>query len=194
MNTTFEDRLLDELKHEVRRAATTEAPAAPRRRAITPARAGLGLATAAAAAAAFLLLPGGGASPAYAVERNEDGTVAFTYSEFREYDSEDIRNMVADLRAAGMTIVEEPEDVLVCGDGDRYHPLGPMDLARVDADGDMGPVDERVSFRIIQASSGLEQLPGTGQETGFLLEPGDTVVHDTNGDDDALAFFHGSCA
>ncbi|MFD5319993.1 hypothetical protein [Streptomyces sp. NPDC127098] len=192
MNNTFEGRLLDELKDEVRRAATTEAPAAPRRL-LTPARAGLGLA-AATAAASFLLLPGGGASPAYAVERQENGTVAFTYFQFREYDAEDIRNMVADLRAAGMTVVEEPEDVLVCGDGDRYHPLGQTDMATVDSDGDAGPADPRVSLRVIQASSGLEELPGTGEETGFLLEPGDTVVYDTDGDNDALAFFSGACA
>ncbi|MDT0322076.1 hypothetical protein [Streptomyces millisiae] len=193
MNSTFEDRLLDELKDEVRRAAATEAPATPRRRLLTPARAGLGLA-AAAAAVSFLVLPGGGASAAYAVERNEDGTVAFTYFQFREYDAEDIRDMVADLRAAGMTVVEEPEDVLVCGGGDRYHPLGQTDMATVDSDGDAGPADPRVSLRVIQASSGLEELPGTGEETGFLLEPGDTVVHDTHGDMEALAFFPGSCA
>ncbi|GAB2912499.1 hypothetical protein [Streptomyces mayteni] len=204
MNNTFEDRLLAELTHEVRLAAATEAPAAPRRRRVlTPVRAGLGVATAGIAAASFLLLPGGGATPAYAVERQDDGRVLVditTYG-FDKYDE-----LLADLRAAGVTVIEEPERALHCGDEtfppeDVSFPTEEDDDAPSEADDDTPPEVTVVTSGFFVIGDGLEWpslVQPSGQEVsasevGFLMSPGDTVIHDSDGDQHSLGFFSGSC-
>ncbi|TDC68597.1 hypothetical protein [Streptomyces hainanensis] len=194
MNNTFEDRLLAELTHEVRLAAATEAPPAPRRRVLTPARAGLGLATAGAAAASFLLLPGGGASPAYAVERQDDGRVVvdFTTYGFDNYDE-----LLADLRAAGVTVIEEPERELRCADG-TFLPLPEVEAERVTPDDAFDALPERVTAGIVLVLFGDQvEWPSLTQpdsgEVGIVLNPGDTAIHDTNGAAHSLGFFSGSC-
>ncbi|WP_128381203.1 hypothetical protein [Streptomyces cavernae] len=76
MNTMFEDRLLNELKGEVALRAAEDGPVpSTARRVVTPGRVGIALATCGVAAAAVVAMPGAGTTPAYAVEKNSDGTV-----------------------------------------------------------------------------------------------------------------------
>lgn len=79
MKTTFEDRLLAELQGEIeRREADSSLPAA-RRRVFTGRRLALAAAACAVAGLAVVLVPGSPTdSPAYAVERNDDGSVTLT--------------------------------------------------------------------------------------------------------------------
>ncbi|MEV0172645.1 hypothetical protein AB0I00_16200 [Streptomyces sp. NPDC050803] len=81
--TTFEDRLLTELRSEIElraadRTASAEAPAA-RRRVLTRPRLALAAAACSAAGLAVVLVPGSPAdTPAYAVQRHGDGSVTLT--------------------------------------------------------------------------------------------------------------------
>ncbi|MEV0244748.1 hypothetical protein AB0I06_33230 [Streptomyces sp. NPDC050674] len=82
--TTFEDRLLDELKREIERREAgagidgVGAPASSRRR-VAPRRIAVVAAACAAAWAATVAMPGSPAdSGAYAVERHDDGRVELT--------------------------------------------------------------------------------------------------------------------
>jgi hypothetical protein len=82
---TFEDRLWDALRSEAAHPGDTAPPgtwrARPPRRAVTPRRVGIGLAAAALAGTGLAVLPvGAGATPAYAVETQQDGLVKFTYN------------------------------------------------------------------------------------------------------------------
>ncbi|WP_149824614.1 hypothetical protein [Streptomyces tailanensis] len=98
MNTTFEERLLAELKREVvLRAAEAPAP----RRVVTSRRVGLALAACGAAAAVVVALPGSGTTPAYAVEKNADGTVTLTLNDLNISRAEQ-RNLVRALEKAGV--------------------------------------------------------------------------------------------
>ncbi|MDP9847714.1 hypothetical protein [Streptosporangium lutulentum] len=86
MNSTFEDRLLDELKAEITaRAAQGRAPARLRlnRRRIVSGAAVVGLAAAAAIAVPMVFGP---QTPAYALTKNPDGSINLRINEFRDPD------------------------------------------------------------------------------------------------------------
>ncbi|NGO14174.1 hypothetical protein G5C60_42925 [Streptomyces sp. HC44] len=81
--TTFEDRLLDELKREIERREPKPNPCAPSapsaRRLVTPRRIALAATACALAGLAVVFVPGSAAdSKAYAVEGNGDGSVTLT--------------------------------------------------------------------------------------------------------------------
>ncbi|MFI0816151.1 hypothetical protein ACH4TX_35590 [Streptomyces sp. NPDC021098] len=102
MNATFEERLLDELKREVALRAAEAGPApSVARRLVTPRRVGFALAACGAAAAVAVALPGSSATPAYAVEKNPDGTVTLTLDDINISGPEQ-RNLVRDLRESGV--------------------------------------------------------------------------------------------
>ncbi|WP_289924176.1 hypothetical protein [Streptomyces sp. S.PB5] len=114
MKTTFEDRLLAELRGEIeRREADTQAPAAPapaapapaaRRRLVTGRRLTLAAATCALAGLAVVLVPGSPAdSPAYAVERKGDGTVMLTVKD-QDIDVEAQRQLARKLSLYGIEV------------------------------------------------------------------------------------------
>jgi hypothetical protein len=85
--TTFEDRLLEELRREIdARASDPAAVPTPapgrRRRAVTAPRLGLVALACAAAGAAWVLVPGSPAdTPAYALEPHPDGSVTLTLND-----------------------------------------------------------------------------------------------------------------
>jgi hypothetical protein len=104
MSTTFEDRLLVELRAEVERLRddALAAPKPARARVLTARRAGLGLAAACAVTAATVVaLPGSGASSAYAVEQHPDGTVTVHLYEL-SLDQHEQEKLVGELREAGV--------------------------------------------------------------------------------------------
>ncbi|MGW1786208.1 hypothetical protein ACWCQQ_45150 [Streptomyces sp. NPDC002143] len=106
---TFEDRLLAELQEEVeRRTSSTEALAlqAPpaRSRPLTGRRFVLAAAACAVAGLALALIPGSPAeSPAYAVERNRDGTVTLSVRDVT-LDREAQRELAERLDAYGVEV------------------------------------------------------------------------------------------
>lgn len=104
MKTTFEDRLLAELQGEIeRREADFSVPAA-RRRVFTGRRLALAAAACAVAALAVVLVPGSPAdSPAYAVERNDDGSVTLTLKDL-EPTLESQRELADRLRPSGIHV------------------------------------------------------------------------------------------
>jgi len=109
MNTSFEDRLLAELREVVEsRPAPAREPSArrtpPRRVGLTL---GAGAALAAVGAAAVVLAGGGSDTPAYAVERQDDGTVTVDINNLRDADG-----LERKLRAAGVPAEVDytPED------------------------------------------------------------------------------------
>jgi hypothetical protein len=114
---TFEDRLLDQLRHVVTENPAP-APARPRAGRRRLALSGAGLTT--AAAAAVVLVTSGGVSPerAYAVDEQSNGSVSVTINDLR-----DAEGLQRKLRAAGI-----PADVLyvahpkVCAPGEGPQP------------------------------------------------------------------------
>lgn len=106
--TTFEDRLLAELRREVERRSssaelTPEVPSA-RRRLLTGRRLALAAGVCTAAALAVVLAPGSPAeSPAYAVERNADGTVTLSVHD-TSLDREAQRELAERLRPYGVEV------------------------------------------------------------------------------------------
>lgn len=114
MTTSFEDRLLAELKREVALGHEDRASERPRR-VFTPVRVGAVIATAAAACGAAVLLPadGGGASSAYALERTDDGVMVRWLGGPELLDREQAEKFAAELRAAGIhAILDPPADYL----------------------------------------------------------------------------------
>ncbi|GAB3452206.1 hypothetical protein GCM10027570_30140 [Streptomonospora sediminis] len=116
----FEDRLLSELKREVALNAAQEHHAARSQdrsalgRLVTMPRVGMALAGCAAVAAGFVLVPGGGASPAYAVEEKPDGTVRVELQEL-SLDKSEQQKLAADLRDHGVVVeIRNPETGTRC--------------------------------------------------------------------------------
>lgn len=112
---TFEDRLLDELRREIAlRAEDVPEPAPAVRRTVTTRRALVALAACVAAAGVVVGLPSSnGGSPAYAVERNGDGTITVTTDEIVawEYRGE----LAEQLHALGVrTSFDRPRSGFVC--------------------------------------------------------------------------------
>ncbi|WP_049569808.1 hypothetical protein [Streptomyces sp. SBT349] len=114
MTSTFEDRLLTELKEEVRRASAADprpepARARPRFAAFrspsrSPRRLALVGTAALAAGAALVVLPGGAESAAYAVEQEDDGTVTLTLLTPDEVDEATRLDIVEDLGDMGVEV------------------------------------------------------------------------------------------
>jgi hypothetical protein len=124
--TTFEDRLLDELKREiglretelretvVSEAGPGEPPASVRgavvRRVVTRRRAALALAACVAAGLAVVVVPGSPAdSAAYAVERHHDGSVTLTLTDMA-LDIAGQRELAERLRPDGITVISDVLD------------------------------------------------------------------------------------
>ncbi|MFF4270175.1 hypothetical protein [Streptomyces sp. NPDC001536] len=104
MKTTFEDRLLAELQGEIeRREADSSVPVA-RSRVFMGRRLALAAAACAVAGLAVVLVPGSPAdSPAYAVERNGDGSVTLTLKDL-EPTLESQRELAERLRPSGIHV------------------------------------------------------------------------------------------
>ncbi len=135
MSTKFEDRLLTELRAEVERLEH-DAPAPVRTRVFTARRAGLGLAVACAATAATVVaLPGSGASSAYAVDQNPDGTVTVSLFEL-SLDQDEQESLAEELREAGITVATEeiPEGYQCELSGDVQSSVAIEDLSAISKD------------------------------------------------------------
>ncbi|TCR23717.1 hypothetical protein [Streptomyces sp. BK205] len=101
--TTFEDRLLVELRGEVQRRAAVPAPAA-RRRVLTGRRLALAVVGCGVAGAAVVLSPGTPAgSSAYALERHGDGSVTLTVKD-QDIDVEAQRALARRLQPNGIEV------------------------------------------------------------------------------------------
>jgi hypothetical protein len=120
MNDTFEDRLWNALKHEAERPGH-ELPAdriqpRPARRVVTARRAGLGLTAAAAVGAILAVVPGGGSTPAYAVETQKSGVVKITFHDALKaiHDRAEVEALETKLRAAGINVVVDASTPYLC--------------------------------------------------------------------------------
>ncbi|MGK3943656.1 hypothetical protein ABK046_35175 [Streptomyces caeruleatus] len=101
--TTFEDRLLAELQEEIGRRESRRVPPV-RRPLLTGRRLALAAGLCAAAGLAVVLAPGTPAeSPAYALERHDDGTVTLTANE-QYIDVGDQRELARRLRPNGIEV------------------------------------------------------------------------------------------
>ncbi|MFJ4201587.1 hypothetical protein ACIP2Y_18405 [Streptomyces sviceus] len=101
--TTFEDRLLVALQGEIERRESVPVPAA-RRALLTGRRLALAAGVCAAAGLAVVLSPGTPAqTPAYAVERHDDGTVTLTVKD-QDIDVEAQRALARRLRPNGIAV------------------------------------------------------------------------------------------
>ncbi|MDW8806675.1 hypothetical protein P1P68_18255 [Streptomyces scabiei] len=130
---TFEDRLLGELQREIAlRAEDVPEPAPVVRRTITTRRALVALAACAAAAGVVVGLPSSsGGSKAYAVERNDDGTITVTTDEIVAWE---YRGELAErLHALGVrTSFDRPRSGYVCAQP-RGETPGPEKVTDPDA-------------------------------------------------------------
>ncbi|MFH8368197.1 hypothetical protein [Streptomyces sp. NPDC018031] len=122
MTTKFEDRLLAELTCEVERRAAERPEPVPVRRTVARRGAGWGLAACGAAAAVVVALPGSpGASPAYAVEKNADGTITVSIEDVSLSEAEQ-RELADELRAAGVAAhISAPPVGKVCDEARGKH-------------------------------------------------------------------------
>ncbi|MGP3968756.1 hypothetical protein [Streptomyces sp. 6N223] len=219
MTTTFEDRLLTELKQEAALAAAEDRQHAPeRRRLLTPARAGVGLVTAAAAAGAFIVLPGGGASPAYAVERTGNGGIDVTISDWPRGE-EEVRDFAALMEENGVATIYNPPAGYMCQPLPEGEQPPPPDLPTPpgvgDGDGEdtMSHISPAGSATVIGPAVAELSVPGGGSEPeaeggesvvqeGGLENPEDYVYHLHEGDTvilqevetaAAITFVEGGC-
>ncbi|KRV46416.1 hypothetical protein AQ490_10910 [Wenjunlia vitaminophila] len=164
---TFEDRLLTELQMEVE-LGRDDRPQ-PARRMVTARRAGMVLAVCAGMAVAGAVFPGSTSTPAYAVEKNPDGTVTLSINELMlPMESQD--RLVVELRRAGLAAeIDLLPKGFVClpRSGDR---LGMMEV-RVDGK----PIAE--SMALHRAGEGTTEgppapdLPGRDEVTARPAEP-----------------------
>ena len=101
--TTFEDRLLGELRREIERRESVPVPAV-RRALLTGRRLALAAGVCAAAGLAVVLSAGTPAgSAAYGLERHDDGTVTLTANE-QYIDVDDQRELARELRPNGIEV------------------------------------------------------------------------------------------
>ncbi|PWI17078.1 hypothetical protein DI272_25125 [Streptomyces sp. Act143] len=104
--TTFEDRLLAELRHEIglREAAAPAVAFVARRALVTRGRLVLAAGACAAAGLAVVLVPGSPAdAPAYAVEQHDDGSVTLTIEDM-SLAPDDQHRLAERLRAQGIHV------------------------------------------------------------------------------------------
>jgi hypothetical protein len=150
---TFEDRLLGELQREIalRAADRTEEEPVLRRR-VTPRRALVALAACAVAAGVVVALPSStGGSQAYAVERNDDGTVTVSMEDI-QLSVDELKGLSERLRADDISVtVDKPSDGHVCA-----HPRG----------------EAYLPGWIREFSGGGDVMPSHA----FVLRPGDSLV------------------
>lgn len=158
--TPFEDRLLAELRYVVATRVAPEAIRGPRRRRAP--RLLLGSAASAAVAGAVLLVAagGGGVAPAFAVDRQPDGSVTVTIN--RLSDSEGLQSQ---LRAAGISAVVD------------YTPLGKACRE---------PRGSRPASMQGRGHGSVHQSTATGEAASFtisrsMVAPGQTLVIMTSG-------------
>ncbi|MGK5529846.1 hypothetical protein [Streptomyces sp. URMC 129] len=208
MTTTFEDRLLTELKREVALAAAGERRPAARRRLVTPGRAGLGLAGAAAVAAAFVLLPGGAGTPAYAVERTGDGGIVVHISQWPE-GAEEVDEFARMLRDAGVATVSNPPEGYLCRPfDDDAAPGAPGKLPPPPPGADTAAFTSVaggatvIGPEVARAHAPDGGEPGDGEQgtTGgeaedftYHLDDGDTVILTEGGGAGSITFIDGAC-
>jgi hypothetical protein len=150
---TFEDRLLGELQREIALRAADRTEEEPVRRSrVTPRRALVALAACAVAAGVVVAVPSStGGSPAYAVERNDDGTVTVSMDDIT-LSVDELQGLSERLRADDISVtVDKPRDGHVCAHprGEAYQPGW-----------------------IREFSGGGEVMPGHA----FILRPGDSLV------------------
>ncbi|MGW1668975.1 hypothetical protein [Streptomyces sp. NPDC002324] len=126
---TFEDRLLDELQREIALRAEDGPEREPViRRTITTRRALVALAACVAAGGVVVALPSSsGGAKAYAVERNDDGSITIRTEKKLSYRDRD--EMVERLRAEGIYVsIDRPRKGYVCeqprGETDPPGPKG----------------------------------------------------------------------
>jgi hypothetical protein len=142
--TTFEDRLLSELQGEIERRESEPVPAV-RRRLLTGRRLALAAGLCAAAGLAVVLSPGTPTqSPAYAVERHDDGTVTLTVKD-QNIDVEAQRELARKLSRNGIEM-----DVQILRPG--YVCKGDTVLWGVNAQGERVPLfvfqlDRKITLR-----------------------------------------------
>ncbi len=159
--TTFEDRLLDELKKEIGLRGGA-APDTGTRRLITPRRITVAVAACVVAGLAVVVAPGSPAgSTAYAVERHRDGSVTLTLKK-AEMDAVALSDLKRQLRADGIS-VSWGRQVPVS----RCIPVDLEDLTTTTDDRDHSDKDGFV--------------PSVRPLKELLLHPGDTVVFDDRG-------------
>jgi hypothetical protein len=150
--TTFEDRLLAELRQVVADRPEPAAVQPPLRRAPRARIALGGFATAAAAAAAVVIASGGDpAEPAYAVDRQSDGSVTVQISSLRDADG-----LERKLRAAGIPAVVD------------YTPAGKM--CRMPR-GKPAQID-----KLTMSGTARDSGPATFTFERGQIKPGQTVV------------------
>lgn len=118
MTSVFEDRLWEMLQQHAESPGDdhvlVEFPAAPRRRVVNGRRAGAALTVAAAAGLTFFYLPGGGSTPAYAVEPQQGDHVKVTVDDLGIKPA-DLLTLEDKLRAAGIHVVVDATGPYTCG-------------------------------------------------------------------------------
>ncbi|WP_255952972.1 hypothetical protein [Streptomyces odontomachi] len=166
MKTTFEDRLLDALKHEVERSAA-ERPEPVRRRVVTPRRAAFGLAACAAAATVGIVVPGAqGGSTAYAVEKHGDGTVTVTVNDLT-LDRAQQQALAAKLRTEGARAsIQNPAKGHMCVEPDTEDLIG----------NSIYSVDPEVAAYQKASKEAHKGDPESMHPWSVTLRPGDTMV------------------
>ncbi|EFL33779.1 conserved hypothetical protein [Streptomyces viridochromogenes DSM 40736] len=196
--TTFEDRLLAELQHEieVRGAAVPAEAAAPRRSpfagVLTGVLTGRRLALAAGACAmtglVLVLVPGSPAeSPAYAVERHRDGSVTLTLTKIAIGEKSQ-RQLAERLRAEGIHVTidnlpfghvcAQPRGTMPAGSVTRAFIGGPPEEGSVPVGGPTDPAFHR-NWRVtlhpgdslgIENTSRKDGKPGLNSETFYAVK------------------------
>lgn len=120
MNDTFEDRLWNALRHEAQspdhELPTDRLRARPARRSATVRRVGFGLIAAASVGVTLAIVPGGGSTPAYAVEMQKGGAVKVTVHDALKAtrDPAQVEALESNLRAAGIKVIVDSSTPYLC--------------------------------------------------------------------------------
>lgn len=156
----FEERLLAELRHVVAARPASGVVAAPRRRRAPRLLLGGAATTAAVGLAVLLVAGGGGVAPAFAVDRQSDGTVTVTISRLS-----DAAGLQAQLRAAGIpAVIDYTPPGKACREP-RGRPAAPP------------PGPARASGSV----SGAPDHSATFTISRNMVAPGQTLVIETSG-------------
>jgi hypothetical protein len=158
--TPFEDRLLAELRHVVATRVASEAIRGPRRRRAPRVLLGSAASAAVAGAALLVAVGGGGVAPAFAVDRQPDGSVTVTINRLS-----DSAGLQSQLRAAGIAAVVD------------YTPLGKT--CREPRGSHPASVQGRAHGSVLRSTA-------TGGAASFtisrsMVAPGQTLVIMTSG-------------
>lgn len=119
MTSLFEDRLWESLRQHAEEPGDDhvlmEFPPAPRRRVVNGRTAGAALTAAAAVGVSFFFVPGGGSTPAYAVEVQQGEHVKVTIDDLGMAPGELVK-LEDKLRAVGIHVVVDATGPYRCGD------------------------------------------------------------------------------